>query len=157
MPPSLTYYELLGVSRSADTATLRSAFRHLSKELHPDTTSLPHEEAAIKFQQICEAYELLNDPLAREQYDLKLYEEEKGISESFYFEQSGIIPRKQIGERRPFSGGELFSLLLLGIALFLSLLLGIGFAILRGRELFVQPSWLVFNSQLTFLHNIFFR
>ena len=44
--------------------------------------------------------------------------------------------------RRPLSGGELFSLLLLCMALCMSLLLGIGFAVLDGKELQVSPSWL---------------
>ena len=59
----------MGVSSSVDGITLRRAFRRLSKALHPDTTSLPIDEAARKFQQVCEAYELLSDPIRRKAYD----------------------------------------------------------------------------------------
>ncbi|CAI8420657.1 MAG: Uncharacterised protein [Cyanobium sp. ARS6] len=48
-----------------------------------------------------------------------------------------------IGQRRPLSGGEWLSLLLLLGSLLLCLLLGVGVAWSRGLELQVQPSWLV--------------
>ena len=43
---NITYYERLGVSRSADADSLRQAFRRLSKAVHPDTTRLPAQDAA---------------------------------------------------------------------------------------------------------------
>ena len=47
-----------------------------------------------------------------------------------------------IGERRPLSGGEWFALLLLGLALLLSLVLGLGVAGVQGRAWQVSPDWL---------------
>ena len=50
---------------------------------------------------------------------------------------------KSIGVRRPLSGGELFSLLLLITSIFLSLALGVFIALLRGGNLDFTPSWLM--------------
>ena len=47
-----------------------------------------------------------------------------------------------IGQRRPLSGGEWFSLVLLSVALLLSLVLGLGVALAQGRDWQVSPSWL---------------
>ena len=147
---SRNHYELLGVSSLADGETLHKAFRKLSKELHPDTTSLPKDEAAHRFQQICEAYELLADPVLRKGYDLKRAEmvslREKLKRDSEFVARNSFQNKNFVGNRRPFSGGELFSLLLLVIAFLISVLIGIGFAIAQGRELMVRPTWLVVNS-----------
>lgn len=146
MIPSQTHYELLGVSSSADDNTLRRAFRDLSKTLHPDTTSLPYDEAARRFQQVCEAYEILHDPISRQLYDSKLLKE-VSVSEKVSVQFTDFSLKAQskhaIGVRRPLSGGELFALLLLVMALVLSLLLGIGLAMMQGKELFVAPTWLM--------------
>ncbi len=109
---------------------------------------MPKKEAADKFQKICEAYEILADPVLRKNYDSSLELIEVSQKQSIPFEESLInswIPEKKtlIGVRRPLSGGELFSLLLLGITLLISLLLGIGFAMSQGRELMTTPSWLM--------------
>ncbi len=147
MSESKTYYDLLGVSASADLPSIRRAFYALSKTLHPDTTSLPTEEAAIRFQKVCEAYELLSDPVLREAYDKRvlsyMQNNEKGFPLSLGI---GTYPysstTKQEEVRRPFSGGELFSLLLLVSAILLSLILAIGFSLVNGRDLQVIPTWL---------------
>lgn len=141
---------MLGVSSLADGETLHKAFRKLSKELHPDTTSLPKDEAAHKFQQVCEAYELLADPILRKGYDVSLAEmlslREKLQQESEFVARNSFQTKNFVGNRRPFSGGELFSLLLLVIAFLISVLIAIGFAIAQGRELMVRPTWLVASS-----------
>ncbi len=142
-----SHYELLRVSQSADASTLRKAFHILSKELHPDTTTLPVDQAARKFQEVYEAYELLSDPIKRKSYDKSLTTRNRSktahCDESLELEKGSIIKPKALEVRRSFSGGELFSLLLLGIALLISLLLAIGIAFTQGRELQVQPSWLL--------------
>ena len=61
------YYEVLGVPRSADPAQLKKAFRGLAKQYHPDTNKDP--EAADKFKEINEAYEVLSDSDTRARYD----------------------------------------------------------------------------------------
>jgi len=146
LTPSSNCYELLGVSPSANNAELRKAFRQLSKRLHPDTTSLPSDEATRQFQNVCEAYDLLSDPVLRSNYDLFIEKENNIISQKKEPYLTNIKPiqfSKSIGERRPLSGGELFSLLLLITSIFLSLALGVFIAFLRGGNLNFTPSWLM--------------
>jgi DnaJ-class molecular chaperone len=62
------YYEVLGVPRDAGRADLKSAFRRLARELHPDVND--HDPAAEeKFKEAAEAYEVLSDPERRRAYD----------------------------------------------------------------------------------------
>jgi molecular chaperone DnaJ len=61
------YYEVLGVPRDADDATVKKAFRALARELHPDVSDDPAAEE--RFREIAEAYEVLSKPEARELYD----------------------------------------------------------------------------------------
>jgi molecular chaperone DnaJ len=68
MSATRDYYELLGVSRDADDATIKKAFRRLARELHPDVNR--HDpEAEEKFKEAAEAYEVLSDPERRATYD----------------------------------------------------------------------------------------
>tara|TARA_B100000700_G_scaffold318681_1_gene412350 strand:+ start:1235 stop:1723 length:489 start_codon:yes stop_codon:yes gene_type:complete len=146
LTPSTNCYELLGVSPSANNAELRKAFLQLSKRLHPDTTSLPREEATRKFQNVCEAYDLLSDPILRANYDLRIEKENNLIHQKIEANSKSEQPlqfSKSIGVRRPFSGGELFSLFLLIISILFSLTLGIFIAFLRGGDLDFMPSWLL--------------
>jgi molecular chaperone DnaJ len=62
------YYEVLGVGRSADEKELKSAFRKLAKQHHPDAN--PGSKASEhKFKEINEAYDVLKDPQKRAAYD----------------------------------------------------------------------------------------
>ena len=62
------YYALLGVKKTAGDAELKSAYRKLAKQYHPDVN--PGDAAAeLKFKQVSEAYEVLKDPQSRAAYD----------------------------------------------------------------------------------------
>lgn len=62
------YYEVLGVTRSAGEQDLKSAFRRLAKECHPDRHP-GDKDAEKKFKELNEAYEVLKDPQKRAAYD----------------------------------------------------------------------------------------
>jgi molecular chaperone DnaJ len=60
-------YEVLGVSRDADDAQIKKAFRRLARELHPDNNDAP--DAEDKFKEAAQAYEILGDAERRQTYD----------------------------------------------------------------------------------------
>jgi len=62
------FYDILGVSKTADEKELKSAFRKLAKQHHPDANS-GDNAAEHKFKEINEAYEVLKDPQKRAAYD----------------------------------------------------------------------------------------
>ncbi|MGL4396539.1 MAG: molecular chaperone DnaJ [Hyphomicrobium sp.] len=62
------YYEVLGVTRAAGEQDLKSAYRRLAKECHPDRNA-GDKDAERKFKEINEAYEALKDPQKRAAYD----------------------------------------------------------------------------------------
>ena len=62
------YYEVLGVSKDADEAAIKKAYRVLAKKYHPDTNP-GDKEAEAKFKEASEAYAVLSDPQKRQQYD----------------------------------------------------------------------------------------
>jgi molecular chaperone DnaJ len=61
------YYELLGVSRDASEAEIKKAFRALAREVHPDVSDAP--DAAERFKEVVEAYEVLSKSETRQLYD----------------------------------------------------------------------------------------
>ena len=62
------YYEILGLSRGASEQDLKSAYRKLAKDCHPDANG-GDKDAEQKFKELSEAYEILKDPQKRAAYD----------------------------------------------------------------------------------------
>src|SRR5690606_10336766 len=62
------YYDVLGVSRTADQAEIKSAYRKLAIKYHPDKNP-DNKEAEEKFKEAAEAYEVLSNPEKRQRYD----------------------------------------------------------------------------------------
>jgi len=140
-----SYYKILGVNENASNNELRKAFCRLSIELHPDTTSLEIDVAKSKFQEVLEAYEHLNNSNLRKIYDDKLKEKSRITNNNNVVNNLVIDSNNQnlIGNRRPFSNGELFSLFLLIIIISISLIGSIFIASFTGKELETIPLWLI--------------
>src|SRR5258708_23172589 len=68
MATQTDYYVLLGVSRQATDEQIRSAYRKLARQYHPDVNSA--SDAAERFKAVTEAYEVLTDPQRRQRYDM---------------------------------------------------------------------------------------
>ena len=141
------YYKILGVHEKASTHELRKAFCKLTKELHPDTTSLNLEDAKVKLQTVMEAYENLNNPYLRNIYDNKIQNASATKTKykkpiiNTYAADSKIA--NSTGDRRPYSNGEMFSLLLLVIVILACLLFAVLFANFTGKEINSIPIWLI--------------
>lgn len=145
MKGETSYYKILGVNENASNHELRKAFCKLSIELHPDTTSLEIDVAKSKFQEVLEAYEHLNNSNLRKIYDDKLKENSRIKNNTNVLNNLVIdsINQNLIGNRRPFSNGELFSLFLLIIIISISLIGSIFIASFTGKELETIPLWLI--------------
>ncbi len=147
MKGEITYYKILGVNENASNHELRKAFCKLSIELHPDTTSLELEDAKNKFQKVLEAYENLNNSNLRKIYDEKLQVNLKKPNKTNLNVLNPLVMdannQQLVGNRRPFSNGEMFSLFLLIIIILISLFLAILIASFAGKEIQSIPTWLL--------------
>ena len=81
------YYQTLGVSKNATEAEIKSAYRKLAKEYHPDHNQ-GNKDAEEKFKAINEAYEVLKDKEKRARYDqlgssYKQWEQNGGSSANY--------------------------------------------------------------------------
>uniref|UniRef100_A0A4W5LWY8 J domain-containing protein n=1 Tax=Hucho hucho TaxID=62062 RepID=A0A4W5LWY8_9TELE len=62
------FYEILGISKGADAAEIKKAYRKSALKYHPDKNP-GDKEAEEKFKLAAEAYEVLSDPAKRAKYD----------------------------------------------------------------------------------------
>jgi hypothetical protein len=67
------YYQILGVSQSADQAQIRAAYKRLAMQYHPDR-NMGDRGAEEMFKKINEAYHILSDPLKKARYDSRFYQ-----------------------------------------------------------------------------------
>lgn len=67
MQPAKDYYAILGVERTASQAEIKAAFKKLALQYHPDRNK--SEDANTHMSELLEAYQVLNDPEARKDYD----------------------------------------------------------------------------------------
>jgi molecular chaperone DnaJ len=65
---AIDYYVTLGVERGASDSDIKKAYRRLAQQWHPDVNQEP--DAAVRFKEINEAYQVLSDPERRQRYDL---------------------------------------------------------------------------------------
>jgi tetratricopeptide (TPR) repeat protein len=74
--PVATHYATLGVCAEADSGTIRTAYRKLTLQLHPDKLVKEADEVRqrceLRFKEVSHAYSVLSDPVQRMQYDLSL-------------------------------------------------------------------------------------
>lgn len=70
-----SHYQFLGIAPEADIEEIKTAYRRLSKEYHPDTTTLPLKVASQKFIRLREVYNVLSKEETRRFYDWTLAQE----------------------------------------------------------------------------------
>lgn len=89
MAPLRDHYDVLGVSRTATQEEIKTAFRKLAMELHPDRN--PGDQAADRFKELNASYQVLSDPKRRAMYDR--------------FGDRAEAPGSPFGAGGPFAGG----------------------------------------------------
>jgi curved DNA-binding protein CbpA len=92
----MNFYGILGIPRDADDETIRSAYRILARQYHPDRGA---GSSADKFRQVNEAYEALINPGTRQSYDLTLRwpEPTATVRVQPMVRQFGPFPREDVG------------------------------------------------------------
>ncbi len=96
------YYEVLGLSKGADEASIKKAYRRLAKQYHPDMNP-DNPEAEEKFKEIGEAYSVLSDADKRAKYDAYGF---AGVDPNFGAGQGGGFGGFDMGG---FDVGDIFS------------------------------------------------
>ena len=84
------YYEVLGVDKGADDATIKKAYRTLAKKNHPDVNP-GDKEAEERFKEINEAYQVLSNPQKRAQYDQFGHDGPQGFGGGAYSDYAASV------------------------------------------------------------------
>jgi len=90
------YYKVLGVEPGADAKAIKSAYRKLARQHHPDVN--PGDKSAVeKFKEINEGYQVLSDPEQRKKYDemraqYQQWQQQGGRPQDFNWQQGGAPP-----------------------------------------------------------------
>jgi hypothetical protein len=78
------YYAILGLDSDASVQSIKVAYRHLARELHPDylqkAAPQEREAASARMAEVNEAYGVLSRPESRREYDMSVLEEATGVS-----------------------------------------------------------------------------
>jgi DnaJ-class molecular chaperone len=102
------YYELLGISAKAGADEIKSAYRKLARQYHPDVTG-GDKESENKFKAITEAYETLSDETKRKRYDILRgiyeYNSDKATASKAEkaYKDAAEQEKQQKQEKQPFS------------------------------------------------------
>ncbi len=136
------YYTLLGLNPWVSERQIRNRYRELSKLYHPDTTSLPPDQAVEKFQQLNQAYATLSNVERRLLYDRSI-----GFSRVYVAQPANANPAQNTKlsssaylepTDRPLSPGEIFALFILALTFVACLVLVIVIGVVRG-DAALQP------------------
>lgn len=98
MPP--THYETLGIPRDATPDAIRAAFRRLAMEHHPDRNPQDPVGAGERFKALNTAYQVLSDPVKRQEYDAELGDEDAQEARRHAEEQQRRERERRRAERR---------------------------------------------------------
>ena len=93
----MNYYLLLGVPQDAEPDMIRSAFRALARRYHPDAGE---GSSADRFRQILNAYETLNDPTRRGDYDRSLQNRTVTMAQVAGPLRARAVPEPMLSRRR---------------------------------------------------------
>ncbi|KAI6172922.1 J domain-containing protein [Aphelenchoides besseyi] len=89
------FYSQLGISRNATAKEVKTAFYELSKKYHPDVNPEDREGAAVKFQDIVQAYEVLSHTEKRKAYDLETAPRRPGVHSATLRRQTAEMERRR--------------------------------------------------------------